>query len=253
MGKPAGKSFYTECNRHNHKRGDSTISVLNGETVKAKIISSIADHLLLHYVPTATLKKMGKADLAAHLTSKLPTSKTAKSGDIGEILAVEYVNGGFLPYSVPIYRLSYKDGRNLALRGEDAIGINWQSKPIGFLKVEAKSRKSLQTTVVRNARKSLDRNKGLPTSFTLGFIIDRLFDENKDILAKQLTPYIGQRLPKSSQVAHLIFTFSESDPTSAFTEAAKALRTPRARYFIGLYVSEHQKVIAQIYRRARSD
>lgn len=252
MGKSAGKSIFHSCARKASKKGETHFVFMDANPIKAKLITAIGDHLLLHYVPAATLAKMGHADLAKHLINKLPTSKTAKSGDLGEILAIEYINCGYMPYSAPIYRLSFKDGRDLALRGEDAIGFKWKANPVGFLKVEAKSRKSLQTTVVKSARKSLDRNKGLPTAFTLGYIIDRLYSENKDSLAALLKPYIGRRLPKSSQVEHMVFTFSEAAPTTAFRKATKGLKPGRTRYFVGMHIEGHQKVIERIYKRARN-
>jgi hypothetical protein len=50
----------------------------------------------------------------------------ARSGEIGEILGTELVEEE-LGFKVPVRRLRYKDGREMALRGDDFVGIKLDS------------------------------------------------------------------------------------------------------------------------------
>src|ERR1700674_1908815 len=67
--------------------------------------------------------QLGYAKAAALLAERMPRSKRARSGELGEILATEVVEES-LGYRVPVRRLRYKDGREMALRGDDFIGLN---------------------------------------------------------------------------------------------------------------------------------
>ena len=88
-------------------------------------------------------------------------AKSIRSGDLDEILAAEYI-AERTPFTVPIKRLCWKDNRNIAMRGEDVIGIERQpgSRTLR-LKTEAKSRASLTAATVAEARAALDKDNGL--------------------------------------------------------------------------------------------
>src|SRR5947209_3882011 len=64
------------------------------------------------------IAQLGYDGAAALLAERMPRSDRARSGELGEILATELVEEN-LGYRVPIRRLRYKDGREMALRGDD--------------------------------------------------------------------------------------------------------------------------------------
>ena len=69
----------------------------------------------------------------------MPQTSRSRSGDLGEILATELVEEE-IGLRVPVRRLRYKDGRNMAMRGDDFIGAGYDGngeKP-GFLKAKLK-------------------------------------------------------------------------------------------------------------------
>jgi hypothetical protein len=107
------------------------------------------------------LRRLGKPAAAQFVEGKLPTSKSIRSGDLGEILATEWIASRG-DYHVPINRLRWKDHRNMAMRGDDVIGIHQdpQTNRLSFLKTEVKSRVTLGPAVVAEARASLDKNGG---------------------------------------------------------------------------------------------
>ncbi|RYD94263.1 MAG: DUF1837 domain-containing protein, partial [Sphingomonadales bacterium] len=123
------------------------------------------------------LRLLGKPAAAAMIEQKLPTTKAIRSGDLGEIFATEWIaaNG---TYQVPIKRLRWKDHRNMAMRGEDVIGIAQDPATfqLTFLKTEAKSRANLTGQVVSQAREGLDKEAGLPSGHALSYISARLVE-----------------------------------------------------------------------------
>lgn len=107
--------------------------------------------------------RLGKLEAAALIQGKLPTTKAIRSGDLGEIYATEWIDAHSGGYQAPIKRLRWKDHRNLAMRGDDVIGIlqDAQTQRLQFLKTEAKSRAALTGQVLTEARAGLDKDGGL--------------------------------------------------------------------------------------------
>jgi len=64
------------------------------------------------------VSRLGFETAAEILRAELPQTAKARSGDLGEILATELVEEE-IGLRVPVRRLRYKDGRNMALRGDD--------------------------------------------------------------------------------------------------------------------------------------
>ncbi|WP_445372967.1 Hachiman antiphage defense system protein HamA [Methylomonas sp. HW2-6] len=84
------------------------------------------------------LARLGKPEAAALIQGKLPTTKAIRSGDLGEIYATEWIEAQSGGYRAPIKRLRWKDHRNMAMRGDDVIGISQdpQTQRLHFLKTE---------------------------------------------------------------------------------------------------------------------
>src|SRR5436190_13656931 len=105
-----------------------------------------------HYVSAkrvaVIMEKLGKPEAARYLREKLPVFSRIRSGDLGELLATQYIREQ-TPYGVPISRLRWKDHRNMALRGDDVTGIaiGASDGSIAYLKSEVKSRKALSASV----------------------------------------------------------------------------------------------------------
>ena len=87
------------------------------ESVFESVIATVADHL----VDLEVIESMGGFKKSAEfIRSRLPEGKKSRSGDLGEILATEFV-AQKSKFAVPLKRLRYKDDRNLAMRGDDAL------------------------------------------------------------------------------------------------------------------------------------
>lgn len=210
-------------------------------------IKELANRAREHYATEAILRNWGREETSRFLVEKIPINKRAMSGDLGEILATEFVNAGSIGYQVPIMRLRWKDSRDMPMRGEDLIGFQFDREPIGFLKAEAKSRKRLSKSVIDQARSALKKNSGLPLSHTLAFIVERLYEANKDELANKIESYVIHKRPSRSQVAHLIFTFSQNDPSDLLLADICEVDPRTVHYSIGLRVGHHQNLIAAVF------
>jgi hypothetical protein len=79
------------------------------------------------------LARLGKPAAAALIQGKLPTTKAIRSGDLGEIYATEWIDAHSGGYRAPIKRLRWKDHRNMAMRGDDVIGILQDARPSAYI------------------------------------------------------------------------------------------------------------------------
>src|SRR5690349_1064501 len=142
-------AFITWCDDASEAVGGHSLRALTAKDAKldeAKV--SIAGLVPGHYASEEqiahVLDRLGKPAAANFILGKLPTTKKIRSGDLGEILATEYIKEE-TGFAVPINRLRWKDHRNMAMRGDDVIGLAHDpgTGQLLFLKAEAKSRASL--------------------------------------------------------------------------------------------------------------
>lgn len=249
---PKPLSLFTKCSRTTASNSPREVIKLEVDPPYVGIIDEIADRLKVHYIPDEILRKWGRKKLADYLVKKLPAKQMSRSGELGEILATEYINSGALSYEVPIKRLRWKDTRDWPMRGEDVVGFIFKTTKLQFLKGEVKSRKNITDAVVSEARQALDDNLGLPVPYTLAFIVERLYESGEDKKAEQIEDYVTKILPANSQVAHLIFTFSQNDPISSLVADSRKAKKVAKLYAVGLIVKEHQEIIRKVYVKAQN-
>ena len=121
------------------------------------------------------VQRLGYKVAAEILRALLPQTDKGRSGDLGEILATELVEEE-IGLRVPVRRLRYKDGRNMAMRGDDFIGAGYgdDDSKLWLLKGEAKSNKVLGKATVTSARKVLNRDNGRCTPELVGICCEPL-------------------------------------------------------------------------------
>jgi len=162
--------------------------------------------------------RLGYDCAAELLRTVLPRNDKARSGDLGEILATELVEEE-TGFRVPVRRLRYKDGREMALRGDDFIGAAYDpDNKLWLLKGEAKSNKTLGKTTITKAREALCRHHGRCTPDSLLFVANRLLesDDADDVdLGRTIRDGIGDKSIRASRVDHMLFTMSGNEPPAA--------------------------------------
>jgi len=197
------------------------------------------------------LARLGKPASAALIEAKLPTTKQIRSGDLGEIYATEWIDAHSGGYRAPIKRLRWKDHRNMAMRGDDVIGIlqDAQTLRLQFLKTEAKSRAALNNQVLTEARAGLDKDGGLPSAHALWFISDRLLELDNLPLADAISDALLKHGIPVQSVRHLLFTFSGNAPDAFLTASLQGYPGPINQWGIGLRVEGHGAFVGAIYDR----
>ena len=197
------------------------------------------------------LARLGKPAAAALIDAKLPTTKQIRSGDLGEIYATEWIDAHSGGYRAPIKRLRWKDHRNMAMRGDDVIGIfqEAQSQRLYFLKTEAKSRAALTAQVLTDARAGLDKDGGLPSAHALSFISARLLELHNLPLADAIDDALLKHGILPQNVRHLLFTFSGNAPDALLAASLQAYPGPINQWGVGLRVEGHAAFIGAVYDR----
>jgi len=196
--------------------------------------------------------RLGYKIAAEILRERLPRTKKARSGDLGEILASELVEEK-LHFNVPVRRMRYKDGREVPLRGDDLIGVRYDKEDgLRLLKGESKSRKVLAKDTIAAARKTLNRNNGRCSPSSLLFIADRLLEgEGGDAeLGRAIRKEVGTKALRPKQIDHVLFTLSGNAPPPALKDDLEAADGKRQQTTINVCIEDHQEFIAEIYKGA---
>ncbi len=198
--------------------------------------------------------RLGYKVAADILSEAMPQTPRGRSGDLGEILATELVEEE-IGLRVPVRRLRYKDGRDMAMRGDDFIGAGYDNKDekIWLLKGEAKSNKVLRKATVTSARKVLNRDSGRCTPGSLLFVANRLLesdDPDDTELGRSLRDEVGLKSLRADRIDHMLFTVSGNGAHASLKRDLDATGTNRDHYVVNIHVEDHQGFIAAMYEEA---
>ena len=239
----------------NHLRRVMTGKAANLATGIQATAAIVPGHYASEEQVARALARLGKPAAAALIEGKLPTTKAIRSGDLGEIYATEWIDAHSGGYRAPIKRLRWKDHRNMAMRGDDVIGIlqDAQSHRLHFLKTEAKSRAALTTQVLTDARTALDKDGGLPSAHALSYISARLLELDNLPLADAIDDALLKHGIPPQSVRHLLFTFSGNAPDALLNASLQTYPGPINQWGIGLRVDGHGAFIGAVYDRVIAD
>lgn len=206
-----------------------------------------------HFVGEATIVQAGGYTKSAKIiANSLPSNKRTRSGDLGELLATEYLNSE-TPFDVPIKKLRWKSDRETPMHGNDVIGVNTNVKPMRVVKGECKSRAAFGKATANEAAKSLDLHDGRPNPSTLAFITKRLYEEKRDAEAKVFQDLQAEGAMSPKNVTHLIFVLSGNDPSVHLASAQKSKHAGIKRESTAIVISDHSVFVEAVYKNgARS-
>ncbi|PAJ74198.1 hypothetical protein CJF42_11980 [Pseudoalteromonas sp. NBT06-2] len=244
-----GKSVNSSTSNINHSFELLVLKEEEFDNLKNVLIDVLPDYYIDPQSIAGTLARLGKDAAAQKLLTKIPEVKNIRSGDIGEILGSDYIEES-LGYSVPIRKLRWRDHRNMAMRGDDVIGIivDQQQQTIKFLKAEAKANKILGRGILEDARKELDLDDGFPAPHALEFVADRLRETGNQALSDLIEKVQLVDGIRANQVEHLLFTFTASNPVTLQKESFDAYDGNIKQTSVGFRVSDHQELIAGVYQ-----
>lgn len=226
---------------------------------RSEIAGDLVETIRSHYgrleLIAEDVKRLGYKVAATILSESMPQTAKGRSGDLGEILATELVEEE-IGLRVPVRRLRYKDGRNMAMRGDDFIGAGYDGKgeKLWLLKGEAKSNKTLGKATVTSARKVLNRDHGRCTPDSLLFVANRLLestDPEENALGRDLRDEVGLKALRADRIDHMLFTVSGNGPHASLKEYLDTAGTNRDHYVVNIHVEDHQDFIAAMYQGAQ--
>jgi hypothetical protein len=224
---------------------------------RQKILTLLVETVRSHYEHLDRIaedaKRLGYDKAAEILRTRMPQTDIARSGDLGEILASELA-GGHLGYRIPVKRLRFKDGREMALRGDDFLGVTaTDGGGLRLLKGESKSRKTLDKTTITGARETLNRDDGRCTPESLLFVADRLLDSadaDDQTLGRVLRDEVGTKMLPPGHIAHMLFTFSGNAPPPSLKEDLDASQGNRDQFSVNLRIEDHSDFIKLVFIKA---
>lgn len=201
------------------------------------------------------VERLGYEIAGQILSSAMPETAKGRSGDLGEILATELVEEE-IGLRVPVRRLRYKDGRNMAMRGDDFIGAGYDEagEALWLLKGEAKSNIVLGKATVTSARSVLNRDHGRCTPDSLLFVANRLLesdDPDDNELGRSLRDEVGLKSLRADRIDHMLFTMSGNGPHASLKEDLEAAEAGRDHYVVNVHIEDHQDFIQAMYEGAQ--
>lgn len=241
------------CDEVEGEIGDHQLCSLNGRTAQLvagrdAIALVVPNHYASEERIADLLERLGKPASARFIRDMLPVGKRIRSGDLGEILATEYVSESTV-YSVPIRRLRWKDHREMSMRGDDVIAVRMPQErgPIEFMKGETKSRATLSAAVLTEAREALDRDTGLPSPHALTFVATRLRELEQIELADMIDEAQFKDGISQAQVCHFLFIFCGNNPEPLMRVNLTGYEGAIRQLYVGLRVETHQAFINDVY------
>ena len=242
------------CHSVDEQVGGHFRRVMTGQEERLSLgIQSTAAIVPGHYASEErvanALRRLGKPAAATIIEEKLPRTNRSRSGDLAEIYATEWIDTHSGGYQAPIKRLRWKDHSNMAMRGEDVIGMRLdpQSQRLQFLKTEAKSRGNLSSQALDEARAALDKDGGLPSKHALSFISERLIELDNLPLANAIDDASLKHGIPLQDVKHLLFTFSGNAPDALLTDSLQNYSGSVNQWGVGLHVECHGAFIGAVY------
>lgn len=204
--------------------------------------------LAAHFVGEATIVQAGGYKKAAEIiANSLPANKRTQSGDLGELLATEYVNSE-TSFVVPIMKLRWKSDRQMPMHGNDIVGVDTTANPIRVLKGECKSRANFGKNVVAEAAEALDLHDGRPNPSTLAFIAKRLYEDRRDDEANVFRDLQCDGAIAAKNITHIIFAVSGNDPSVHLASCPKAKQSGIKRLSAAVLIGDHGAFIAAVYK-----
>ena len=217
--------------------------------------SRVRDHYISDKEVSELIEILDFPKAAKIIRKLLPIVAKGRSGDLGEILAAEFVKEN-LNFEIPVKILRYKDHREMPMRGDDVIAVGYDNeKRLRILKGEAKSARKLSKTTVAEARERLEEDHGRPSALSLIFIARRLI-ESEDLERKELGKEIYEEATNSAvpkkRLAHLLFTLCGNEIKNIVCDDFYAADDEREQHSVNLRIEDHGEFVGVVYEEASS-
>ena len=223
------------------------------EVIRDELVERIRSHYDKLEQIADDVGRLGFPGASAILKERMPRTSRERSGEIGEILAAEFVEY-HTDFWVPVRRLRYKDGREMALRGDDFLGVDEdENERLALLKGESKSRRFMSNAVVRDARERLAADDGRPTPISLLFVADRLLesgDEGERSLGRRIRDEVVNKTVRPRRITHGLFALSGNVADAIVGADLVAADGVHSHLSISFRVTDHGAFVREIFEEA---
>lgn len=217
-------------------------------------LGELPGRVLDHYVSDEEIAELLEglefSQVATCIRELLPGTAIVSSGDLGEILATEFVEER-LGYEVPVRKLRGRDHREAAMRGEDVIGVAVDDEDrLKLLKGEAKSARRLGRRTVELARTRLEEDHGRPTAHSLIFVGRQLIkseDPDRKELGRKILGEASDRAIPKRRLGHLLFTLCGNPAVELVREDFTAADGTREQHVANLRIPDHGIFVGTVY------
>ena len=212
-----------------------------------------------HYVEPSSFRSAAGGDALARVLeaclpdrADTPNAKKDRAGDLGEMLAIEWLRRTKGNEWEVCCTLRWKESIR-PRRGEDLIAVKWGASPVGLMKGEAKAGCSISGQTVTEARERLNLDGGWPAPFTINFLATKL---DKDGRVAEATRLFKERFensprPNDAGCAHFVFLLSATDPTAFLTShGAPPAGTVHVQLAATLVCGEYERLRDTLHQRA---
>lgn len=246
------------CEIKRRKRGKKQLFRLcekpeGREAIREELIERVRSHYDKLEQIADDVERLGFPAASAILKERMPRTRRTRSGEIGEIIATEFIEY-HTDFSVPVRRLRYKDGREMALRGDDFLGVDEDgSERLVFLKGESKSRRSMSNSVVTAARERLSDHHGRPTPISLLFVADRLLnsaDRRDRSLGRKIRDEVAHKTVRPKRITHGLFALSGNAADAMVNADLIAADKVHSHLSISFRVNDHRAFVREIFEEA---
>ncbi|MBJ7484210.1 Hachiman antiphage defense system protein HamA [Brevundimonas sp.] len=211
------------------------------------VAATLPEHYVAAHHLARVLRRQGKSQAADLVEARLPTTKQLRSGDLGEILGTAFVNE-LTTYEIGVLRLQWKDHRNMAMRGDDLIGIAADAKGQAlFLKGEAKSGANMAKATITAARKGLASADERPTPHALLFLSEKYLAAERTDISDLIDDATLDRTVELKQVEHLMFTFTGNAAGGLLTTELQTYAGTVKQIAVNFHIPTHQTFIQNVF------
>jgi hypothetical protein len=199
----------------------------------------VQDHYFDRDVVIRWLKKFDLPELAKMVNSRIPRKGTVRTGDVAEMLAIDYAEKS-LGLNIPVRKLRHRSARNFAMFGDDALGLQIKDGRLFILRVEAKNYPSISLKQLEEIYDGMSVSDFLPTEDTLSFAAKHLKDDEVRDLVEELQARSDLDSVDISLMMFIVYEKQHSEENLSRLPATRALWPFLAA--IGVCLPERKKV-----------
>jgi len=220
-------------------------------------IDAVAGALPSHYIPAEELAQafsdLNQSQYASYIAKEMPSRLTLKSGDLGEVMGMAYLEER-TDWSISVRKLRYSPTRRMPMHGDDLLAFKIdRNDNFHVLKGEAKSRATLATHVIQDARSKLDEFDGCPDPATINFCRRMLIGEGRVVESERIFKEQWKIGITPNKVTHMIFTFTGNAPEGFLNADLGGPLNVAARTHVGLRIENHQDFLKAVYDKVLAD